>query len=45
MIYDPRGFDSVIEYLLGEIDAEKVYTEHKVTEINRSEEMVTVITN
>ena len=45
MIYDPRGFDSVIKYLLGEIDAEQVYTEHKVTGINRSEEKVTVLTN
>jgi len=45
MIYDQRGFDSVIEYLLGEIDIERVYTEHKVTKINRSEEMVTVMTN
>jgi hypothetical protein len=45
LIADPRGFASVIDYLLDEIDADQVYTEHKVTEINRSEEMVTVITD
>ena len=45
LIADPKGFDSVIDYLLDEIDADQVYTEHKVTEINRSEEMVTVVTD
>jgi protoporphyrinogen oxidase len=45
LIADPRGFASVIDYLLDEIDADQVYTEHKVTEINRSEEMVTVVTD
>jgi len=45
MINDQRGYDSVIKYLLGEIDADKVFTEHKVNQIKRSEEMVTVLTD
>lgn len=45
LVVDERGFDSVIDYLLGEIDEANVLTEHKVTEINRSEEMVTVVTD
>lgn len=45
LIADPKGFDSVIDYLLEEIDADQVRTEHKVTEINRTEETVTVVTD
>ena len=45
LVVDERGFDSVIDYLLGEIDEANVLTEHKVTDINRSEEMVTVVTD
>ncbi len=44
LVTDKRGYDSVINYLLGEIDTQLVLTEHKVSEINRSKEMVTVVT-
>jgi polyamine oxidase len=45
LISDKRGLDSVITYLKNEIDLSNVKLGQKVSEINRSEEMVTVVTN